>query len=259
MPSELRTGRHDRTLVLTLTDPDTRNALSEEITTAGVEALGVAESSDEICCVVINGADGTFSSGGNLNQLERNSQLGPEVQTARLNRLHQWIEAIRSFPKPVIAAVEGTAAGAGCSLALSCDLVVAARDSRFVLSYNRIGLSPDAGCTWHLMQALPRQFATQWIWLSQPMPAEQLHVHGLVNRVTDKGQALTEALALARQLSELAPNALASSKELLNNWPTHSLPQQLDCERDSFVDNLLHPNAAEGIAAFRAKRAPRFG
>ena len=72
-------------------------------------------------------------------------------------------------------------------------------------------------------------------------------------------QALTEALALAQQLSELAPNALASSKELLNNWPTHSLPQQLDCERDSFVDNLLHPNAAEGIAAFRARRAPRFG
>lgn len=259
MPSELRTGRHDRTLVLTLSDPDTRNALSEEITAAGVEALGVAESSDEIRCVLINGADGNFCSGGNLDQLERNSRMGPEIQTARLNRFHQWIEAIRSFPKPVIAAVEGTAAGGGCSLALACDLVVAARDARFVLAYNRIGLSPDGGSTWQLMQALPRQLVMQWIWLSEPVSAEQLHAHGLVNRVTDKGQATTDALALAQRLSELAPNALASSKELLNNWPTHSLPQQLDSERDSFVDNLLHPNAAEGIAAFRAKRPPRFG
>ena len=259
MASELRTERHDRTLVLTLSDPDTRNATSDEITAAGVEALGVAESSDEIRCVVLTGADGSFCSGGNIDTLERNSRLGPEVQTARIDRLNRWIEAIRSFPKPVIAAVEGAAAGAGFSLALACDLIVAARDARFVLAYNRIGLSPDGGSTWQLMQALPRQLVTQWVWLAEPVSAEQLHVHGLVNRVTDKGQALAEAVTLAQRLSEFAPNALASSKELLNNWPTHSLPQQLDSERDSFVDNLLHPNAAEGLAAFRAKRPPRFG
>lgn len=258
MPSELRTERHDRTLLLTLRDPDTRNALSEDITSAGVEALSVAESSDEIACVVITGADGVFCSGGNLHQLARNSQLGPEVQTSRLEIFHRWIEAIRTFPKPVIAAVEGVAAGGGLSLALACDLLVAARDARFVLSYNRIGVSPDGGATWQLMQTLPRQLATEMIWLSEPVTAQQLHTHGLVNRVTDKGQALAQALDLAARLSALAPNALASSKELLNNWPMHSLPQQLDAERDAFVDNLLHPNAAEGIAAFFEKRPARY-
>ena len=258
MSAELRTERQDRTLVLTLADRDTRNALSEQITAAGVEALSVAESSEEVRCVIITGAEGNFCSGGNLQQLSENSRLGPEVQTQRLDRFHRLIEAIRTFPKPVIAAVEGAAAGGGCSLALACDLVVASRDARFSLAYNRIGLSPDGGATWQLMQALPRALVTQLIWLSEPVTAEQLHLHGLVNRVTDKGQALAQALDIAQRLADLAPNALASSKELLNQWPSRSLPQQLDAERDSFVDNLLHPNAAEGIAAFFEKRAPRY-
>lgn len=258
MSAELRTERLDRTLVLTLSDPETRNALSEQVTAAGVEALSVAESSEEVRCVIITGADGNFCSGGNLQQLSHNSRLGPEVQTQRLDRFHRLIEAIRTFPKPVIAAVEGAAAGGGCSLALGCDLVVASREARFSLAYNRVGLSPDGGATFHLMQALPRALVTQMIWLSEPVTAEQLHVHGLVNRVTDKGQALSQALDIAKGLANVAPNALASSKELLNQWPNRSLPQQLDAERDSFVDNLLHPNAAEGIAAFFEKRAPRY-
>lgn len=258
MPSELLTERIDRTLVLTLSAPETRNALSEEIMAAGVEALNVAESSDEIRAVVITGAGDAFCAGGNLQQLQRNAQLGPEVQTSRLERFHRWIEAIRTFPKPVIAAIETVAAGGGCSLALACDLLVAGRDARFTLAYNRIALTPDGGASWQLMQMLPRPLVTELLWLCEPISAERLHQFGLVNRVTDKGRALAEALDLAERLSDMAPNALASSKELLNHWPARSLPQQLDAERDSFVDNLHHPNAREGIAAFLEKRPARF-
>jgi enoyl-CoA hydratase/carnithine racemase len=258
MSSELLTERIDRTLVLTLSAPDTRNALSEEIMAAGVEALNVAEAAQEIRAVVITGAGDAFCSGGNLQQLLRNAQLGPEVQTSRLERFHRWIEAIRTFPKPVIAAVETIAAGGGCSLALACDLIVAGRDARFTLAYNRIGLTPDGGASWQLMQMLPRPLVTELLWLSEPIGAERLHQLGLVNRVTDKGRALDEALDIAARLSELAPNAIASSKELLNHWPTRTLPQQLDAERDSFVDNLHHPNASEGIIAFLDKRPARF-
>lgn len=258
MPSELRTERQDQALILTLSDPDTRNALSEEITAGAVEALNVAESSDEIRCVVITGAGGVFCAGGNLHKLRENARLGPEVQTARIERFHRWIEAIRTFPKPVIAAVEGAAAGAGMSIALACDLVVAARDARFSAAYSRVGLSPDGGLTWHLMQTLPRQLVAQLLWTAEPVGAEQMQAWGLVNRVTDKGQALREAVQLARQVSQRAPNVLASTKELLNLWPARSLPQQLDAERDAFVDNLLHPNGAEGIDAFFEKREPRY-
>lgn len=257
MTSELQTERLDRTLVLTLHDPETRNALSEEITVAGVEALNMAESSDEVHCVVITGANGSFCSGGNLHQLRQNSRLGREPQTQRLERFHRWIEAIRAFPKPVIAAVEGSAAGGGFSVAMACDLVVAARDARFSLAYHRVGLSPDGGITWQLMQMLPRPLVAEMVWLCEAVTAERLHAVGLVNRVTDKGDALSEALALAERLAQTAPHALASSKELFNQWPA-SLTQQLDAERDSFVDNLLHPHAAEGIAAFFEKRPPRY-
>ncbi|HWP18912.1 MAG TPA: enoyl-CoA hydratase-related protein, partial [Burkholderiaceae bacterium] len=129
---------------------------------------------------------------------------------------------------------------------------------RFSAAYSRVGLSPDGGLTWHLMQTLPRQLVAQLLWTAEPVGAEQMQAWGLVNRVTDKGQALREAVQLARQVSQRAPNVLASTKELLNLWPARSLPQQLDAERDAFVDNLLHPNGAEGIDAFFEKREPRY-
>ena len=100
--------------------------------------------------------------------------------------------------------MEGFAAGGGMSLALACDLIVAAADARFVMSYGRIGLTPDGGGSWHLARALPRALALELLWLATPIGAPRLHELGLVNRVTDKGQALNEALALATRLSAMA-------------------------------------------------------
>ncbi|HEY1394277.1 MAG TPA: enoyl-CoA hydratase [Methylibium sp.] len=258
MPAELRTERREEALILTISDPATRNTLSPQVYDAGVEALGVAEANADVRCVIITGEGGHFSAGGNLQRLAANREAGRETQRESVARLNQLVEAIRAFPKPVIAAVEGAAAGAGFSIALACDLLVAAEDARFVMAYNRIGLSPDGGSTWHLVQNLPRALALQLIWLAEPMTARELQAHGLVNRVTDKGQALNEALALARQLAGFAPNALASGKELVNLCPSRDLAAQLDAERDHFVDNLFHDNAAEGLRAFFEKRPPRF-
>lgn len=258
MPAELLTERRDHTLVLTISDPATRNTLSPQVFDAGVESLGVAEADPALRCVVITGDGGHFCAGGNLQRLAGNREAGREAQHTHLAKLHQFIEAIRVFPKPVIAAVEGAAAGAGFSLALACDLVVAAADARFVMAYNRVGLSPDGGATWHLMQALPRALALQLIWLAEPASAQQLHNLGLVNRVTDKGRALEEALSIAATLAAFAPGALASGKELVNQWPQRTLAQQLDAEREHFVENLFDANAAEGLQAFFEKRSPRF-
>ena len=175
-----------------------------------------------------------------------------------LDSLHQLIEAIRVFPKPVIAAVEGAAAGAGFSIALACDLVVAAEDARFILSYAKVGLTPDGGATWHLGRAVPRQLAQQWAWLAEPVSPRQLLAHGLVNWVTDAGQSLEQALQVAAQLATMAPNAIASAKELLHKACGAGLARQLEAERDQFIENLFHPNAGEGLQAFFDKRAPRF-
>jgi enoyl-CoA hydratase/carnithine racemase len=259
MPAELRTERRNQTLVLTISDPATRNTLSPQVCDAGVEALGVAESNPELRCVVITGDADHFCAGGNLQRLAANRELGREAQRAQLAKLNQLVEAIRAFPKPVIAAAEGVAAGAGFSLALACDLVVAAQDAKFIMAYNKVGLSPDGGATWHLMQALPRALALQLIWLAEPASAQQLQQLGLVNRVTDKGRALDEALRMADTLAGFAAGALASGKELVNNWPQHTLGAQLGAEQEHFVQNLFDANGGEGLQAFFDKRAPRFG
>src|SRR5690242_1680883 len=197
MSSELKTAREGRTLVLTLSDPATRNTLSEQLVAAGIEALNVAESDDTLRAVVLRGDGAHFCAGGNLQGLAARRQAGPAAQGAMLDRLHQFIEAMRVFPKPIIAAVEGAAAGAGFSLALACDLVAAASDARFMLSYAKVGLTPDGGATWHLGRALPRQLVQQWTWLAEPVSAQQLHALGLVNWVTDAGHAFDQALRVA--------------------------------------------------------------
>jgi enoyl-CoA hydratase/carnithine racemase len=258
MPSELLTERSGSTLILTISDPGTRNTLSPQVYVAGTEALNNADGDDELSCVVLRGDGAHFCAGGDLKRLADTRLRGREAQAASVAAFHDFIEALRSFPKPVIAAVEGFAAGGGCSLVLACDLVVAAEDARFVMSYGRAGLSPDGGGTWHLARALPRALALQMMWLPEPMSARQWHTLGLVNAVTDSGHALAEALRWAERLEAMAPNSLSSVKELVNQAPQRGLHEQLAAEREAFVDNLFHPNGEEGLQAFFGKRRPRF-
>ncbi len=246
------------TLILTVSNPEFRNALGPEMYAAGVEALNAAESSPDVRSVIITGADGVFSAGGNLQRLQANRQKSPEHQAQSIEGLHNWIEAIRAFPKPVMAAVEGAAAGAGFSLALACDLIVAARDSLFVMAYSNIALSPDGGASWSLSRAVPRQLASELLMCGERMGAERLHALGVVNRLAESGQALAVALAMADNINARAPNAIASIKELLSETDGSNLNLQLARERDHFVKNLHHPNAGIGISAFLNKQKPTY-
>jgi enoyl-CoA hydratase/carnithine racemase len=258
MAAELRSTFEGSTMVLTLNNPEHRNALGPEIYAAGVEALNAAESNPEVRAVVITGEGGIFCAGGNLQRLQANRQKPPEVQAQSIEGLHNWIEAIRTFPKPVVAAVEGPAAGAGFSLALACDLIVAARNAVFVMAYSSVALSPDGGGSWSLSRALPRQLVSEMLMLGERMGAQRLHELGVVNRLTDAGQALGQALELADRLGQRAPNTLASIKELLGEADGHDLNTQLAAERDHFVKNLHHANGGIGISAFLAKQTPRY-
>jgi enoyl-CoA hydratase/carnithine racemase len=158
----------------------------------------------------------------------------------------------------VIAAVEGPAAGAGFSLALACDLIVAARNSIFVMAYSNIALSPDGGGTWSLSRCVPRQLATELLMGGERVGAERLYQLGVVNHLCEPGQALGTALSRAHFLNQKAPNALASIKELLNEADGSTLHHQLAKERDHFVKNLHHANAGIGISAFLNKETPRY-
>jgi enoyl-CoA hydratase/carnithine racemase len=258
MPSELLTERRGHALVLTISDPPTRNTLSPQVYAAGVEVLSAFDADATLRCVILRGDGAHFCAGGDLNRLAASRDGPADTVRANIDRFHAFVQAIREFPKPVIAAVEGHAAGGGCSLALACDLIIAAESARFTMSYGRAGFSPDGGGTFHLAQALPRALALQLMWLPEPMSAQQWQALGLVNAVASDGQALTEALAWAERLGQMASNAVASVKALVEHARTRTLREQLDVERDQFAANLQHDNAAEGLRAFFEKRKPRF-
>jgi enoyl-CoA hydratase/carnithine racemase len=258
MPSELLTERCGAALILTVSDPASRNTLSAQVIAAGIEALGVAEANPDIRCVVLQGEGGHFCAGGNVHGLIERRAAGEAAQRRMLDHLHHWIETMASYPKPIVAAVEGAAAGAGFSLALACDLIVAASDARFVASHGRLGLSPDGGVTGRLAEALPAPMVKQMLWLGEPVTAAKLHERGLVAMLSLPGSALADALILAERLAALAPGAVASVKELVGQAGRRTLVEQLAAERDHLLANLFHADGGEGLRAFVEKRAPRF-
>ncbi|MEY2805273.1 MAG: 1,2-epoxyphenylacetyl-CoA isomerase [Pseudomonadota bacterium] len=256
MPAQLKSSTQGATLILTLSNPEFRNALGPDIYASGTEALIAAESNPDIKSVIITGEGEHFCAGGNLNRLLENRQLEPHIQAQSIEGLHGWMQAIRTFPKPIIAAVEGACAGAGFSVVLMCDLAVAASNSVFVLAYSNVGLSTDGGATWNLARALPRPLASEILMLGGKVSPQLLLEHGLLNQVSQPGQALVQALALAERLNNRPSNVLASLKELLADGMTQDMTTQLKAERDHFVRNLHHPNGEIGIRAFFDKQPP---
>ena len=262
MSAELLTSRPDEsesTLVLTLSNPGARNALHPDMYAAGIEALDSAERDPSVRAIVLTGADQFFCAGGNLNRLLENRAKDPSVQAQSIDMLGEWIAALRSSSKPVIAAVEGAAAGAGFSLALACDLLVAADDAKFVMSYARVGLTPDGGGSWFLAQALPRQLATEVLLEGKPIGAARL-------ARTRRGEPSRESRARCATARSHGPTSSARSRQtprpasraLIAAAGTQPLADHLVAERDNFVASLHHGDALEGITAFLEKRAPKY-
>lgn len=258
MSAELKASRQDATLILTLSNPGTRNALHPDMYAAAIETLATAERDDSLRAVVLTGAGDYFCAGGNLRRLLDNRSQEPAVQAHSIHQLHGWIEAIRACPKPVIAAIEGGAAGAGCSLALACDFIVAGESAKFAMSYVTVGLTPDGGGSWLLSRVLPRQLAGEMLIQGKPVDAARLQQLGVVNRVVSDGTAFDHALAWADEFAALAPNAVERIKSLLQDASGNSLAEQMQLEKRHFVESLHHRNALEGITAFLEKRKPRY-
>lgn len=258
MFAELRASRRDATLILTLSDPSAKNALHPDMCAATIETLSTAERNDEIRAVVLTGADNFFCAGGNLHRLFAARSRERAEQAEVTDKLHACIQAIRDCPKPVIAAVEGAAAGAGFSLALACDLVVAGASAKFLTAYTKVGLTPDGGASWFLSRALPRHLATEILLEGKPISAVKLHELGLVNRVVPDGCALASALEWGEDLAALSPNAAQRIKTLINDAQENSLPAQFEVEKHHFIESLYHRDAQEGITAFFEKRTPRY-
>jgi enoyl-CoA hydratase/carnithine racemase len=246
-------------LVLTLSNPAVRNALSPDIYPPLLAALERAGTDARITSVILTGAGGFFSAGGDLRRLKANRKEPRLVQEMSIDRLHAMIAAVMACEKPVIAAVEGAAAGAGYSLALACDLIVAARSAKFVMAYVGVGLSPDGGGSWQILRTLPKQLAMEQLLTGAPVAAERLYQVGAISQIAEDGGALDAALALARRLDRLSPVAVKAGKRLARGAENRTLCEHMDHERQSFVNCLHGPEAGEAIDAFLEKRQPRFG
>jgi enoyl-CoA hydratase/carnithine racemase len=256
-----RDGANGEVMRITLHNPEGYQTLSPEVYAAGVELFTTAERDASIRAVILTGSSTMFCAGGNLKRLNTVRQMGAEgkaQQAAAVDQLASWIDAIRLCPKPVIAAIEGAAAGAGLSLALACDFIIAARQTKFVMAYVNSALSPDGGGTWQLMHALPRALASEAALLGKPLQAERLLALGVINEICEPGNALAHAQQWANELCTKPANAMASIKEQLCEAQDQSLAAQFTLEREHFVYNLFHANAGEGIHAFLEKRKPRF-
>lgn len=267
MSAELIASRHNATLILTLSNPAAKNALHPDMAAAAIEALSTAERDDSIRTVVLTGADNyfssggnlnLFSSGGNLNRLLTNRAMEVSEQAEALDNLQGWIDALRGCPKPVIAAVEGTAEGAAFSLVLACDLIVAGANAEFVMAYTKVGLTPDGGASWFLTQALPRQMASEAMLQGKPLTSQRLHEFGIVNRRVPDGLALSSALRWADEFVDMSPHAIELTKGLIAEASENTLTEHFSAEKNCFIEALHHPDALEGINAFFEKRKPHY-
>lgn len=258
MAGRLLVERRDRALVLTFSNPEARNALGPEIYEPAMAAFADVAGDPSIRAVVLTGEGGTFCAGGNLRRLLENRARPPQVQADSIDALNRLTRAITDCDRPVIAAVEGFAAGAGMSLAMACDMVVAGRSAKFVMAYVKVGLSPDGGGSWFATRALPRQAAAELMLEGGAWPAERLHALGVVNALVDDGGSLAAALDHARTIAALSPHAVARIKRLIAHAADAPLADQLTAEREAFVACLHHPDGGEAISAFVEKRPARF-
>lgn len=248
----------DTYLVVVNDNPTRRNALSAELYAGLRAALAQAAAEPRIGAVVLTGAEGFFCAGGDLNLLMTAQTMSEDERRARIEDLADLIRAILDCPRPVIAAVEGGAAGAGFSLALACDLIIAAEDARFSASYVNAGLVPDGGLTGSLLGAVPPALAAELCLGGQPVAATRLHQIGAINAVVPAGGALPAAEAAAAQLARGPADSQASIKRLIAGGRRQLLDRQLEAEVAPMATALASAEAAEGIAAFLGKRAPDF-
>lgn len=251
----------------TISNPGAKNALSPDMYSQGLDAINQFAADPSLAVAVLTGEDGFFCAGGNLQRLLNNRSLPADVQRQSIDGLHAWVSALRACPKPVIAAVDGAAAGAGFSLALACDLIVASANAKFVMAYVNVGLTPDGGASKALVEHLPATLVFELCALGQSISGERLGQLGVVNRVTlnsvdaegkATAPALSEAIKLAHQLALKAPSALTNIKRLIFSAPNLSWPEHLLAERESFVEQLYSAEGQIGIEAFLNKHKPKF-
>ena len=245
---------------LTLNRPDVLNAFNDEMGRALLDAVREASADDLTRCIVITGDGRAFSAGEDLEVLSEQYGKGevPDLGDTLINRYNPLIRAIRSAPKPVIAAVNGVAAGAGASLALACDFRIASEDAKLILAFIRVGLVPDSGALWFLAKMVGAARALEIGASSHPVDTQRGLELGLFSQVVARDEFESTWKAFATRLSSMPTAAFALTKQLTNEALDRSLDEQLDAEVAAQTAAGKTEDHLEGVTAFFGKRSPEF-
>ncbi len=243
-----------------LNRPDALNAWNAQLGEDLLAALRDAAADATVRAVVITGAGRAFSSGADLKDMsvETTPDGRPDVYRTLTERYHPIMLAIREMGKPVLASVNGPAVGIGCSLALCCDLILAAQSSYFLLAFVNIGLVPDGGSSLLVPTRVGFARAMELSMLGERLPAERALEWGLINRVVPDEQLAGETDALARRLADGPTRSYAGTKRQLNNWLYARIEEQLELEAQIQREMAGSDDFVEGAMAFVQKRAPQF-
>jgi len=244
---------------LTLNRPNALNALNPQMGEEFVDAVIRCRADSHVRVLIVKGAGRAFCAGGDLKAFAQFLQGDPVVTFRTLaTRLHAGITEIRHMEKPVIAQVHGAAVGAGMSLALACDLTIAAETAQFIMAYARVGLSPDASSTYFLPRLVGLKKALEIFYTADPIDAREAYRLGLINRVVPEEELEKETRALAQRLASGPSLALGRAKELVYRSLSETLETQLENERQSIALSGLTEDFREGVQAFVEKRHPKF-
>lgn len=250
---------HVRTLIMNRAK--SRNALNIEMGDALMEAVHLAQHDTSVRCLRIKG-DQTFMAGGDIRYFAEHLDRPAHEWQVRIESLigkaHAVVTAIRTMDKPVVASIDGAAAGFGLSLMMACDFALAAEDALFTLAYINIGTSPDGGSTFALPRHVGAKRAAEIAMLGDRFGAEDAYHWGLLNKQVPQAKLEEESMALANRLACLPTKALGRTKALLRQSLHTSLEAQLRGELEMFGRSSLEDDFREGVAAFLEKRKPDF-
>jgi 2-(1,2-epoxy-1,2-dihydrophenyl)acetyl-CoA isomerase len=250
--------RRDGFRVITLNRPARLNAFTEEMHLALRAALAEAAGDDTCGALMITGAGRAFCTGQDLSDRRPGSGPPRDLGASLDTFYNPLVRQLRALPCPVVAAVNGTAAGAGASFALHCDIVLAARSARFIQAFARIGVVPDAGASWLLPRLVGAARARGLALTAEPLTADIAAAWGLIWKAVDDDRLVADAEALCAQLAAGPRLGLSLIKRALDAAEGNGLDAQLDLERDLQREAGFNPDYAEGVRAFIEKRAPNF-
>ena len=254
--SSILTELKKNVLIITLNRPEKFNSFNREMALHLLDVLNKAELDKEVRALVLTGSGKAFSAGQDLS--EAIDPSGPGIEKIVDEHYNPIILKIRSIEKPIIAAVNGVAAGAGASMALACDIVFAARSASFIQAFSKIGLVPDTGGTFTLPRLVGFNMASALMITGDKVTAEEAVQYGMVYKSFDDNALLHQAIINAEHIAVMPTKAIGLTKRLLNASANNTLPQQLQLEKEMQIQSANTYDYKEGVKAFFEKRKPEF-